>query len=53
MRYSETLVKTCTARVLDLTTQSRETRTVGEGGAEGSGGEGEWEKRNKDLWFNL
>lgn len=30
MRYSETLVKTCTARVLDLPTHSRGTRTVGD-----------------------
>lgn len=28
MRYSETLVKTCTARVLGLSTHSRETRMV-------------------------
>lgn len=30
MRYSETLVKTCTARVLDVLTQSRKTRKIGE-----------------------
>lgn len=43
MRYSETLVKTCTARVLDLPTHSRETRKVGgkrDGGVKG-GREGE------------
>lgn len=34
MRYSETLVKTCTARVLGLPTHSRETRKVW-GGKEG------------------
>lgn len=31
MRYSETLVKTCTARVLGLSTHSRETREEEEG----------------------
>lgn len=50
MRYSETLVKTCTARVLDLPTHSRETRKVGVGGMEGKGA---GERRNKELWFNL
>lgn len=45
------MVKTCTARVLDLPTHSREIRKVGgrrDGGVKGAG-----ETRNKDLWFNL
>lgn len=42
MRYSETLVKTCTARVLNLPTHSRETWKVRgrrDGGVKGGRGE--------------
>lgn len=50
MRYSETLVKTCTARVLDLPTHSRETRKVrGKEGWRGKRGQGRGETKTFGL----